>query len=34
VNKPEEIIRFKGWGVDGIITDDPQTAAHALGRDG
>jgi len=34
VNKPEEIIRFKGWGVDGVITDDPQTAAHALGRDG
>jgi glycerophosphoryl diester phosphodiesterase len=34
VNKPEEIIRFKGWGVDGIITDDPQAAIHALGRDG
>jgi glycerophosphoryl diester phosphodiesterase len=33
-NKPEEIIRFKGWGVDGIITDDPQTAVRALGRDG
>jgi glycerophosphoryl diester phosphodiesterase len=33
-NKPEEIIQFKGWGVDGIITDDPQMAVRALGRDG
>jgi glycerophosphoryl diester phosphodiesterase len=34
VNKPEDIIRLKGWGVDGIITDDPQAAARIFGRDG
>ena len=34
VNKPGEITQFKEWGVDGIITDDPQMAARALGRDG
>jgi glycerophosphoryl diester phosphodiesterase len=34
VNKPEEIAQLKEWGVDGIITDDPQTAVHALGRVG
>ena len=34
VNQPEEIIRFKGWGVDGIITDDPQTATRVLERNG
>ena len=33
-NKPEEINRLKEWGVDGIITDDPQTAIRALGRGG
>ncbi len=31
-NTPEEIHRLKDWGVDGIFTDDPQTAVHALGR--
>ena len=34
VNKPEEIIQLKEWGVDGIITDDPQTAVRVLGRTG
>jgi glycerophosphoryl diester phosphodiesterase len=34
VNKPEEIAQLKEWGVDGIITDDPQMAARALGRSG
>jgi len=34
VNKPGEITQFKEWGVDGIITDDPQMAVRALGRDG
>lgn len=33
-NTPEDITRLKDWGVDGIFTDDPQTAVHALGRDG
>ncbi|HLA07223.1 MAG TPA: glycerophosphodiester phosphodiesterase family protein [Anaerolineales bacterium] len=31
-NTPEQIIKLKEWGVDGIFTDDPQTALHALGR--
>ena len=34
VNSPEEINQLKEWGVDGIITDDPQMAARALGRGG
>ena len=34
VNKPEDIIQLKEWGVDGIITDDPQTAVRVLGRTG
>jgi glycerophosphoryl diester phosphodiesterase len=34
VNKPEEIVQLKEWGVDGIITDDPQMALRALGRTG
>ena len=34
VNLPEEINRLKEWGVDGIITDDPQTAVRALERGG
>jgi glycerophosphoryl diester phosphodiesterase len=34
VNTPEEINRLKEWGVDGIITDDPQMAVRTLGRDG
>jgi glycerophosphoryl diester phosphodiesterase len=33
-NTPEEITRLKEWGVDGIFTDDPQTAVRALGRGG
>ena len=34
VNKPGEITQLKEWDVDGIITDDPQMAARALGRGG
>jgi len=33
-NTPEEFNRLKEWGVDGIFTDDPQAAVHALGRFG
>ncbi len=33
-NTPEEITQLKEWGVDGIITDDPQMAVRALGRGG
>jgi len=33
-NMPGQIIQLKEWGADGIITDDPQAAVHALGRDG
>jgi len=33
VNAPSEITKLKEWDVDGIITDDPQTAVRALGRD-
>jgi glycerophosphoryl diester phosphodiesterase len=33
-NAPEEIMRLKEWGVDGIFTDDPQAAVRALGRSG
>ncbi len=33
-NTPEEINQLKSWGVDAIFTDDPQTAARALGRSG
>lgn len=31
-NSPEEITQLNDWGVDGIFTDDPQSALHALGR--
>lgn len=31
-NSPEEVNRLKEWGVDGIFTDDPETAVRALGR--
>jgi glycerophosphoryl diester phosphodiesterase len=31
-NSDKDIIRLKDWGVDGIFTDDPQTAVRALGR--
>ena len=30
VNKPADIVRLAGWGVDGIITDDPLVAHAAL----
>ena len=30
VNKPADIARLAGWGVDGIITDDPLVARAAL----
>ena len=33
-NSPEEINELKEWGVDGIFTDDPQTAVRVLGRSG
>ena len=33
-NTPAEITQLKEWGVDGIITDDPQMAARSLGRGG
>lgn len=33
-NTPEEIDQLKEWGVDGIFTDDPQTAVRVLGRMG
>lgn len=33
-NTPEEIIRLRDWGADGIFTDDPATAVRALGRGG
>lgn len=31
VNDSSQIRRLAGWGVDGIITDDPQMALQALG---
>ena len=31
-NSVDEIKRLANWGVDGIFTDDPQTAVRALGR--
>ena len=33
-NTAREIAQLKEWGVDGIFTDDPQTAVQALGRGG
>jgi glycerophosphoryl diester phosphodiesterase len=33
-NTPEEIIRFRDWGFDGIMTDDVLSAVRALGRGG
>jgi glycerophosphoryl diester phosphodiesterase len=32
VNQAEDIVRLNNWGVDGILTDDPQVALRALGR--
>jgi glycerophosphoryl diester phosphodiesterase len=34
VNTPEEIVRLRDWGLDGIMTDDPLLAVRALGRGG
>jgi glycerophosphoryl diester phosphodiesterase len=31
-NTPDEVIRLREWGVDGIFTDDPETALRSLGR--
>lgn len=31
-NTPEEVTRLKEWGVDGIFSDDPETALQSLGR--
>jgi glycerophosphoryl diester phosphodiesterase len=31
-NSPEEVMRLKDWGVDGMFTDDPRAALQALGR--
>ena len=33
-NTPAEIQQLKEWGADGLFTDDPATAVHALGRGG
>ena len=32
VNKAEDMVRLNNWGVDGMLTDDPQAALRALGR--
>lgn len=32
VNKAEDMMRLNNWGVDGILTDDPQLALRTLGR--
>ena len=32
VNKPEDMLQLKNWGVDGIFTDDPALAVRVLGR--
>jgi glycerophosphoryl diester phosphodiesterase len=34
VNKPEDMLRMKRCGVDGIITDHPEIALHLPGLDG
>jgi glycerophosphoryl diester phosphodiesterase len=33
-NLPQEIIKLKEWGADGIFTDDPALAVKTLGRSG
>jgi len=33
-NTPEEVIRLRDWGFDGIMTDDPLMAVRTLGRGG
>lgn len=32
VNRVEDMLRLKDWGVDGIFTDDPQLALKTTGR--
>ncbi|MGH2784594.1 MAG: glycerophosphodiester phosphodiesterase [Actinomycetota bacterium] len=32
VNDPDDVRTFEGWGVDGVITDDPRAAIAALVR--
>ena len=32
VNKAEDMVRLNNWGVDGILTDDPQLALRVMGR--
>ncbi|HJR19021.1 MAG TPA: glycerophosphodiester phosphodiesterase [Actinomycetota bacterium] len=32
VNDPADIAKLDGWGVDGLITDDPRMALATLGR--
>ncbi|MFZ0293616.1 MAG: glycerophosphodiester phosphodiesterase [Candidatus Sulfotelmatobacter sp.] len=32
VNSPREMKRFSKWGVDGIISDDPERLAHTLAK--
>jgi glycerophosphoryl diester phosphodiesterase len=32
VNAPADMKRFARWGVDGIISDNPERLAHTLGR--
>lgn len=32
VNAPADMRRFADWGVDGIISDDPEQLSYALGR--
>lgn len=34
VNADGDIARLRDWGVDGIITDDPETTIRTLGRGG
>jgi len=31
VNSPDDMCRFRDWGVDGIISDDPQLLSRTLG---
>jgi glycerophosphoryl diester phosphodiesterase len=30
VNKPETMLRFTGWGIDGLVSDDPALLAGTL----
>ena len=31
VNSPDDMLRFRDWGVDGIISDDPRLLSRTLG---